>query len=92
MQFLILSPWDTMAFTLEVLKQPQVCWGYSDLRENCPRILLFNYYTPPISHLCPPKACGGEQVEGGLGIHPSAGVNMIRVYLQPNTEGKLLGK
>lgn len=34
----------------------------------------------------------GEQVEGGLGTHSSAGANMIRVYLQPDTEGKLLGE
>ena len=41
----------------------------------------------------PPKGlCVGEQVEGGLGTHPCAGVNMIEVYLQLDTEEKLLGE
>lgn len=40
----------------------------------------------------PPKGlCVGEQVEGGLDTHPCAGVNMIEVYLQLDTEEKLLG-
>lgn len=37
-----------------------------------------------------PPYVWGEQVEGGLGTHPSAGANMIRGNLQLDTEGKLL--
>lgn len=79
-----------IAFALKAWKQPQVCRWCLDLRENCLQSLAFNCSIPPISHLCPRKACGEEQVEGWAGYLLLCWSKYNQSLLQSEVEVKLL--